>query len=250
MLVAGAQPAQVTGSGPFDLGAFVGSERVRGHRGHRVPAGEDGVRPSEVEVVEGAGQRVTQLGGEAVLVAGGVLGQGGTDRRAMSDQNQALADLARAVSDALQKFAVAMEESSALVGDLALDEHIELPAGRGQRQTQILELDGLSSDQGMKTAEVAAAINYEIPNTYSTLQALERNGLVELLTGVTPQTWRLAPRYRNSAPVFKRIASRVQEGEWTTYGDISIAVRGDTKAARGVGRAAAAVKDFPTPRGC
>lgn len=165
----------------------------------------------------------------------------------MSDQNQALADLARAVGDALQKFALVMEESSGLVRDPALDEHIELPAGRGQRQTQILELDGLSSDQGMKTAEIAAEINYEVPNTYSALQALERNGLVELLTGVTPQTWRLAPRYRNSAPVFKRIASRVQEGEWTTYGDISIAVRGDTKAARGVGRAARAVKDFPHP---
>jgi alkylated DNA nucleotide flippase Atl1 len=44
-----------------------------------------------------------------------------------------------------------------------------------------------------------------------------------------------------------RMASRVREGEWTTYGDISIAVRGDTKAARGVGQAAAALDAFPNP---
>jgi alkylated DNA nucleotide flippase Atl1 len=43
----------------------------------------------------------------------------------------------------------------------------------------------------------------------------------------------------------KRMASRLRDGEWTTYGDISIAVRGDTKAARGVGRAAATITDFP-----
>lgn len=42
-----------------------------------------------------------------------------------------------------------------------------------------------------------------------------------------------------------RMASRVRQGEWTTYGDISIAVRGDTRAARGVGRAAAVLKAFP-----
>jgi hypothetical protein len=46
---------------------------------------------------------------------------------------------------------------------------------------------------------------------------------------------------------FMGMASRVREGEWTTYGDISIAVRGDTKAARGVGRAAAALRNFRHP---
>ena len=119
--------------------------------------------------------------------------------------------------------------------------------GRGQRQQQILELPGLATEDGIKTSDVANEILYEVPNTHSTLQALERNGLVEMVPGSSPQKWRLAPRYRNTAPVFKRLASRVKEGEWTTYGDISIAVRGDTKAARGVGRAAAKVADFPHP---
>src|SRR5206468_10854564 len=61
------------------------------------------------------------------------------------------------------------------------------------------------------------------------------------------QTWRLASRYRNNAPVFARVAGRVRTGEWTTYGDISIAVRGDHKASRGVGRAAATMRNFPEP---
>lgn len=111
----------------------------------------------------------------------------------------------------------------------------------------LLELPGLASEEGMKTSDVAGEIGYEVPNTHSTLQALERNGLVGLVTGSSPQKWRLSPRCRNTAPVFKRLASRLKPGEWTTYGDISIAVRGDTKAARGVGRSAAKIPDFPHP---
>jgi alkylated DNA nucleotide flippase Atl1 len=78
-------------------------------------------------------------------------------------------------------------------------------------------------------------------------QALGRAGLVEMIPGVSPQRWRLGRRYRTTGTVFMRMVSRVREGEWTTYGDISIAVRGDTKAARGVGRAAAALKQFLHP---
>ncbi len=166
----------------------------------------------------------------------------------MSESAIAITQLARTIGQALLDFANSYEaaavdpESSA-----ALENIVELPVGRGERQRQILELSGLATEVGMKTADVASAIGYEVPNTHSTLQALERNGLVELVQGVSPQTWRLVPRYRNNAPVFKRVASRVKEGEWTTYGDISIAVRGDTKASQGVGRAAAKMSDFPHP---
>jgi alkylated DNA nucleotide flippase Atl1 len=156
-----------------------------------------------------------------------------------------LAKFARAAGDALLTFAGDLEATTS-VPDL-VDQDVEIPIGRGLRQQQILELPGLATEDGMKTAEVAAAIQYEVPNTYSTMQALERAGLVEMITGATPQRWRLASRYRTTATVFMRIASRVREGEWTTYGDISIAVRGDTKAARAVGRAAAALQSFPYP---
>ena len=49
----------------------------------------------------------------------------------------------------------------------------------GPRQRAILELPGLSEDAGMKTAEIAEAIHYEVPNTYMTLRALAGSGLVE-----------------------------------------------------------------------
>jgi alkylated DNA nucleotide flippase Atl1 len=163
----------------------------------------------------------------------------------MSEQTLAVAQFARTVGGALLTLAVDLEKTSA-VPDTSPEE-VAVPMARGQRQQQILDLPGLATEEGMKTAEVAAAIEYEVPNTYSTLQALERAGLVEMVPGVTPQTWRLASRYRTSAPAFMRLASRVRPGEWTTYGDISIAVRGDTKAARGVGRAAATIRDFPHP---
>ena len=44
---------------------------------------------------------------------------------------------------------------------------------------------------------------------------------------------------------YVRIAGLVGPGEWCTYGDISTATRGDARAARAVGRAAAAHPGFP-----
>jgi alkylated DNA nucleotide flippase Atl1 len=164
----------------------------------------------------------------------------------MVTENVAIAALARTVGEALLKFAAEYPNSSS-DDDAPTAVEVELPVGRGQRQQQILDLSGLATESGVKTSDVANEIDYEVPNTYSTLQALERNGLVEMVPGSSPQRWRLAPRYRNTAPVFKRLASRVKEGEWTTYGEISIAVRGDTNASKGVGRAAAKHADFPHP---
>lgn len=100
-------------------------------------------------------------------------------------------------------------------------------------------------EAGMKTAEIAAAIGYEVPNTYQTLQGLDQ--YIEMVPGSSPQRWRLRAPYRTNAGVFKEIAALVRPGEWTTYGDISIVVRDDTKAARHVGRAAAMIADFPNP---
>lgn len=44
---------------------------------------------------------------------------------------------------------------------------------------------------------------------------------------------------------YVRIAALLRPGEWCTYGDISTAARGDARAARAVGRAAATRPDFP-----
>jgi alkylated DNA nucleotide flippase Atl1 len=157
----------------------------------------------------------------------------------------AFANFLRSISDACLTLAIQLEENAAEVSIPAED--AELPQGRGRRQQQILTLAPLSEEAGLKTADIATLINYEVPNTHSTLQALERAGLVELVPRTSPQHWRLASRYRTTSAVFKRVASRIRRGEWASYGDISIAVRGDTAAARGVGRAAATDPTFPHP---
>lgn len=158
---------------------------------------------------------------------------------------QAVGRLAQAVSDALEEFANEILAGSA--DEAPVFTEVEIPHARGERQQVTLELPGLQSEAGMKTSEVAAGIQYDDPNTYNTLRALERAGLVELVPDASPQRWRLAPRYRTTAATFARVASRIRPSEWSTYGDISIVTRGDLKAAHAVGQAAATQLDFPHP---
>ena len=160
-----------------------------------------------------------------------------------------LARLARQIAKNLTEFAHALEDE---IADQAFEQFDEVaePAqahNLGIRQRQIVELPGLATEDGMKTGAIAIAIDYEVPNTYSTLQALVRAGIVEQVPDKEPQHWRLARRYRSNASAFMRIAAHLLRGEWTTYGDISIAVMGSPKGARGVGRAAATLPDFPYP---
>ena len=49
--------------------------------------------------------------------------------------------------------------------------------------------------------------------------------------------WRLVRRYREGSREYARVARLVREGEWTTPGDVSIAARGDTRAADSIARA-------------
>lgn len=165
----------------------------------------------------------------------------------MSEYSHAFVRLARTMANALTAFADDMEVQALYSNATGEETEVEVPVGRGQRQQAILGLEALAGEEGLKTADIASAINYEATNTHGTLQALDRAGLVELVPNASPQRWRLAPRYRTTSSVFARIASRLRDGEWTTYGDISIAVRGDVKAARGVGQAAAKLRDFPRP---
>ena len=52
---------------------------------------------------------------------------------------------------------------------------------------------------------------------------------------------------RRGTGSFAAVAAHVRRGEWTTYGDISTAARGDSRWARSVGNEAANSSDFPTP---
>jgi hypothetical protein len=146
--------------------------------------------------------------------------------------------LVQSVIEALHAYSEAMGNSPAVDEPAAsepprpADEH-----ALGKRQLQIVELTGLAEETGMKTADIAAAIGYELPNTYSALQALVRNQVVEQVPGREPQHWRLVRRYRAASRAFARVVELLQAGEWTTAGDVSIAVRGDTSAARSVSAA-------------
>jgi predicted enzyme related to lactoylglutathione lyase len=156
----------------------------------------------------------------------------------MPREAEAWAELTRTLAAALQAFADQTREPEELTEPPAeqppspIDEH-----ALGKRQRQIVELPGLAGEEGLKTADIASQIDYEVPNTYTALQALARFQVVEQVPGKEPQHWRLVRRYRAGSQVFARLAALVRDGEWTTAGDLSIAARGDLRAAEGIARA-------------
>ncbi|MEK8109509.1 hypothetical protein NKG94_43045 [Micromonospora sp. M12] len=96
----------------------------------------------------------------------------------------ALARFARGQGELYLNLAAELE-AAAQVPDLTADPEVEIPTGRGQRQQQILAVPGLAAEDGMKTADIAAAISYDGPNTHTSLQALHKAGLVELVPAAT-----------------------------------------------------------------
>jgi alkylated DNA nucleotide flippase Atl1 len=161
-----------------------------------------------------------------------------------TSSSDAVVRLAAKLAEALQSF---VQEYNAPIDDGLTEE--QLPSSLGHRQRQAHEILLAGPSDGMKTAEIAEAMKppYDVPNCYLTLRSLLNRGLVELLAGSSPQRWRVANRARGSSAPFMAAAQLVRRGEWATYGDLSIALRGDDKAARAIGRAAATLPDFPNP---
>jgi alkylated DNA nucleotide flippase Atl1 len=164
----------------------------------------------------------------------------------MSDQTDALANLARSCGAALVAFADAIGPEVAR-GDAATKNLADLALGK--RQQEIAEVPGLNSDTGMRANEIANEIAYDQANTHTALKALSNRGVLEevRVAAGEPTRWRLVPEYRGLSDPYVRMAGFVRRGEWTTYGDISVAVRGDMSGARAVGRAAATLQQFPSP---
>ena len=73
-----------------------------------------------------------------------------------------------------------------------------VPSVRGQRQQQIVDLPGMRDANGLRTGEIAAAIDYDQPNVWSTLQTLAGYAIVEQVPLSTPgpQRWRLTSKFR------------------------------------------------------
>jgi alkylated DNA nucleotide flippase Atl1 len=163
----------------------------------------------------------------------------------MADLNRAVADLIRDVGLALTTFSEAIRPDGA-VADAATPDLVAL--GLGKRQQEIAELPGLNTDAGMRASEVASEIGYDQANTHTALKTLKDRGVVEeLRADSSAPRWRLAGHLRGVSDPYLRMAAFIREGEWSTYGDVSVAVRGDMSAARAVGRLAATVPNFPRP---
>jgi alkylated DNA nucleotide flippase Atl1 len=136
------------------------------------------------------------------------------------------------------------EAASSIAALLEEDVSEEAPAVKGVWQRKIARLPGLSVEHGMTAGEVAREVEYDEANTYTVLAALEKSGLLELIPG-SPKRWRLAVKHRRDRILR---ASRVtRRGEWTTYGDVAIAVADNVRLARTVGRVAAKNAAFSNP---
>jgi alkylated DNA nucleotide flippase Atl1 len=164
--------------------------------------------------------------------------------------SSALAELAETIGRACLKFAEDLRQGDVRQAELTLEpvsDAIE-ELGLGERQRQMIAILRVAADDGLTTAEIAQQMGGHDPaNAHMSLRGLHGRRVVEEVPNKRPIRWRLTPPYRATADPYLAIANHVRSGEWTTYGDVSIAVRGDTMGARAVGRAAATLEAFPNP---
>jgi hypothetical protein len=129
--------------------------------------------------------------------------------------------LAEALLDAFRELAAQQATPEAASEDGASPGPVPRPAEEhnlGKRQRQIVELPNLATQTGARTAEIAEAIDYTAPNTYTALQALARSQVVEQVPGSPSQRWRLVQRYRTANTEFAWVADQLGPEEWTTAG--------------------------------
>lgn len=134
--------------------------------------------------------------------------------------------------------------AQSLAGMLGEDA-VELPTLRGAVQRRIAALPNLATIRGMSAAEIADALDHDEANTYTTLKGLEKAGLVEIVEGASPRHWRLNAAHRRNRVL--RMSRLIPAGNWTTYGEFSIAVYGNWRTAITVGQQAAKNPAFANP---
>jgi alkylated DNA nucleotide flippase Atl1 len=151
-----------------------------------------------------------------------------------------IAEAWRSAADAASELASALDTAVSVPSDVP---SVDLPVARGPRQQEIVEtLSNLNGEEGLKTSEIGDRISMDSANAYLTLQALQKQGLVELVPGVEPQRWRLAPKYRLSRKIIE-VGGLVEAGEWTSYGDISQVVYGHFKGGLAVGQVVSRLRE-------
>ena len=120
-------------------------------------------------------------------------------------------------------------------------QHVTL---RGDRQESIARIPAFFDETGLTAQEVATRVNYDDANTYSVLRSLEKIGVLEVVEG-SPRRWRYAEKHRTNDVLQAGLVLR--EGEWTTYGDIGIALYGHRRGAQAVASVASKNAAFPNP---
>jgi len=109
-----------------------------------------------------------------------------------------------ALAQFMRRLAVAVEELARSLDGASGRAAVSLAAIRpplGKRQRQIVGMARMDSEEGMRAAEIAAAMNGPgAPNPYLILDSLERRGVLERTPNAWPRRYRLAPPYRAAPP--------------------------------------------------
>jgi alkylated DNA nucleotide flippase Atl1 len=124
-------------------------------------------------------------------------------------------------------------------------ETFETPQLRGSLQRRVVGLGEMLSERGMTSKEVAAATTGDEPNSHTTLKGLVEKRIVETVEGASPQRFRLAVKHRRNPML--RLSRHISEGEWTTYGDFSIAIYDSSKMGLTVSQVARRHPAFANP---
>ena len=109
-----------------------------------------------------------------------------------------------ALAQFMRRLAVAVEELARSLDGASGRAAVSLAAIRpplGKRQRQIVGMARMDSEEGMRAAEIAAAMNGPgAPNPYLILDSLERRGVLERTPNASPRRYRLAHPYRSRRP--------------------------------------------------
>jgi alkylated DNA nucleotide flippase Atl1 len=116
-------------------------------------------------------------------------------------------------------------------------ERTDPPPDQTLLQQAIVTLPELFSTKGMTASQIAARVQRDQVQLDPVLDLLMRIGVIESVPYREPRRWRMSGKQRRDRVL---LASRViHEGEWTSYGDIAMAVLSTSWGARGIGKIAA-----------
>jgi hypothetical protein len=113
-------------------------------------------------------------------------------------------------ADALRRFAADMSAAfnrlaDSLTPPAAADRPRFVPVEdvsgllRGSRQKAVFKYLRTVGDDGATTAQINDSIAYDFSNTYTTVHRLKELGFIEMVPDTTPQTWRIAKKWRRES---------------------------------------------------